>query len=252
MNARSWRVTVVDDHVLLAETLVIALQSYALDARCVSPNDARNTESLERSIVVTSPDVVVLDLVLGAAGDGLSVLSGLRRQGIEVVIVTGSADRARHGEALARGAKAVLSKTAPFSDIVDAVRLVSEGLPVMAREEQQQLIEFWRGAAASDRDVRARFDEITPREAEVLGLLMAGQHVREIARLRFVSESTVRTQVKSILAKLQVSSQLAAVGLAHQITWRPPVPHAPVTSGGNNRDARRRVAGPRSSWAATG
>jgi DNA-binding NarL/FixJ family response regulator len=63
---------------------------------------------------------------------------------------------------------------------------------------------------------------MTRREAEVLGQLMAGKQVSEIARLRFVSESTVRTQVKSILAKLGVNSQLTAVGLAHKLGWQPP------------------------------
>jgi DNA-binding NarL/FixJ family response regulator len=51
---------------------------------------------------------------------------------------------------------------------------------------------------------------------------MNGQPVRDIARQSFVSEATVRTQVKSILAKLGVTSQLAAVGAAHQAGWRPP------------------------------
>ena len=61
------------------------------------------------------------------------------------------------------------------------------------------------------------------RESEVLGHLMKGRAVREIAGLSVVSEATVRTQVKSILAKLEVSSQLAAVGLAHEIGWQAPV-----------------------------
>ena len=66
----------------------------------------------------------------------------------------------------------------------------------------------------------------------MLGELMNGRQVTEISRSRFVSESTVRTQVKSILAKLQVSSQLTAVGLAHQVGWRPPgeLPRAPARS----------------------
>ena len=55
----------------------------------------------------------------------------------------------------------------------------------------------------------------------MLRQLMQGHQVREIARLNVVSEATVRTQVKSILAKLEVSSQLAAVGLAHEAGWRP-------------------------------
>ena len=96
--------------------------------------------------------------------------------------------------------------------------------------------------------MRERFDQITRREAEVLDLLMGGHQVSEIARTRVVSESTVRTQVKSILAKLQVSSQLTAVGLAHQVGWKPP--QVPGTDGhtGPRRPGER--AGRR--WAATG
>ena len=51
---------------------------------------------------------------------------------------------------------------------------------------------------------------------------MKGQTVREIATECVVAEATVRTQVKSILAKLEVTSQLAAVGLAHRVGWKPP------------------------------
>ena len=57
---------------------------------------------------------------------------------------------------------------------------------------------------------------------EVLGALMRGAPVREIARTSVVSEATVRTQVKSILAKLEMSSQLAAVGAAYKVGWHPP------------------------------
>ena len=61
------------------------------------------------------------------------------------------------------------------------------------------------------------------RETEVLGHLMKGRAVRQIAERGAVSEATVRTQVKSILAKLEVTSQLAAVGVAHRVGWRPPL-----------------------------
>ena len=70
--------------------------------------------------------------------------------------------------------------------------------------------------------MQARLDLLTTREREVLAHLMLGRTVREIAARSVVSEATVRTQVKSILAKLEVTSQLAAVGLAHHVGWRPP------------------------------
>ena len=55
---------------------------------------------------------------------------------------------------------------------------------------------------------------------------MLGNQVREIAAISVVSEATLRTQVKSILAKLEVTSQLAAVAIAHQVDWRPPAQSA--------------------------
>ena len=70
--------------------------------------------------------------------------------------------------------------------------------------------------------MRRKLELLTPREREVLAHLMLGRPVREIAHVSFVSEATVRTQVKSILAKLEVTSQLAAVGVAHRVEWRPP------------------------------
>jgi len=73
-----------------------------------------------------------------------------------------------------------------------------------------------------DPDLERRLELLTPREAQVLGHLMEGRPVRDIAHVSFVSEATVRTQVKSILAKLEVTSQLAAVGAAHLVDWRPP------------------------------
>jgi DNA-binding NarL/FixJ family response regulator len=222
MSAPRMRVTVVDDHSLFAESLAIALRAKEIDARTVVPDQTSTFAQLGRAIVKTQPHLVLLDLELGIAGDGMRLVSGLSGGGISVVIVTGSADRVHQGEALAHGARAVVEKSAPFAQIVAAVERVHSRLPVMPRLERDQLMAAYREAEESSRDLRRKFGSMTRREAEVLGQLMAGKQVGEIARLRFVSESTVRTQVKSILAKLQVSSQLTAVGLANQIGWHPP------------------------------
>ena len=138
-------------------------------------------------------------------------------------MVTGSTDRARWGDAIRAGARKVLSKSQPLRDILATVRRITAGLPVMDREEREELLAEWTRHAVEPQGLRERLDQLTIRESEVLGHLMKGRAVREIAGLSVVSEATVRTQVKSILAKLEVSSQLAAVGMAHEIGWRAPV-----------------------------
>jgi two-component system, NarL family, nitrate/nitrite response regulator NarL len=63
------------------------------------------------------------------------------------------------------------------------------------------------------------FDRLTRREEEVLSALMRGAKAREICAQSFVSMPTVRSQIRSILTKLGVTSQLAAVALAYQTGW---------------------------------
>jgi DNA-binding NarL/FixJ family response regulator len=227
MSLTKLRVTIVDDHALFAEALMIALNGEGFDARCVVPDVSTTTfAQLGRAIVESRPNLVLLDLDLGMVGDDMRLLSALSSGGLRPVVVTGSADRVRRGEALAHGASAVISKTVPFAEIVDAVRRTRNGLPAMSRADREELLGAYTDAVESQRELRSKFGRMTRRESEVLGQLMAGRQVTEIARTRFVSESTVRTQVKSILAKLQVNSQLTAVGLAHQIRWQPPADEA--------------------------
>lgn len=225
------RVTVVDDHSLFAESMVIALRAQGYLACCVIPEagSPRSTH-LEQDVIATRPDIVLLDLDLGAAGSGMTIAGALSDEGISVVVVTGDADPSRRGEALSNGAATILSKSGPLSETLGAIARVSNGLAAMSREERERLLSAWRATANAEGELRARFDQLTTREAEVLGQLMTGKQVSEIARLRFVSESTVRTQVKAVLAKLQVGSQLTAVGMAHQVRWRPPAPESEALS----------------------
>jgi two-component system nitrate/nitrite response regulator NarL len=137
-------------------------------------------------------------------------------------VVTGTSDQLLIGAALAAGATAVISKSVPLEQILNTLMRLRNGLPAMSEHERESLLERWREAGEFEREVKARFSLLTTREAEVLGELMAGRQVSEIARRSFVSESTVRTQVKSVLSKLQVNSQLTAVGLAHRARWRAP------------------------------
>jgi two-component system, NarL family, nitrate/nitrite response regulator NarL len=216
------RLAVVDDHVLFAEAMVIALANQGFEARCVVPSESNpNGASLIAQVLAGKPDAVLLDLDLGDAADSLDMLARLSSVSI-VVVVTGSSDPLLIGAALAAGATTVISKSSPLEQILDALIRLRDGLPAMSERERERLLSRWREAGEFEREVKARFDLLTTREAEVLGELMVGRQVSEIARRSFVSESTVRTQVKSVLSKLQVNSQLTAVGLAHRARWRAP------------------------------
>ena len=213
------RVALVEDHALLAEALVLSLSPEGFDVSCVRLSPFEDQSALLSSVLRANPQVVLLDLDLGAAGDGGQLIQPLTRAGCRVVVLTGWQDPARWGACVAAGALTVLSKSTPLHTIVEVIQRVDQGLPVMSRARRDKLIALWREARTDDDARRTRLDRLTPREAQVLGELLHGKRVREVAQDAFVSEATVRTHVKSILAKLGVSSQLAAVALARDAGW---------------------------------
>src|SRR4051794_9494951 len=218
------RIAIVDDHVLFAESLELAFSMEGYWVRRVSvPESGGTASSLLSAITRLQPKVVLLDLDLGNIGDGVRLIPPLVQAGAAVVVVTASTDRGRWGECLRYGARKVISKTRPLNEVLASVRRINEGLPVMDAEEREELLQAWHQRRVEVKELGSRLDLLTSREREVLGHLTLGRTVRDIASLGFVSEATVRTQVKSILAKLEVSSQLAAVGLAHHVGWRSPV-----------------------------
>jgi DNA-binding NarL/FixJ family response regulator len=218
------RVVIVEDHVLFAESLELALSVEGYDVRRMSlPPDSASPGSLVASIVRQRPRIVLLDFDLGRFGDGVRLVEPLAKAGIDVVIVTATTDQARWGQALRHGARTVLAKSRPLNDILSTVRRLHQGLSVLEVREREALIRLWHQRRMELSDLQAKIDLLTTREAQVLGHLMQGRTVHEIAAHSVVSEATVRTQVKSILAKLEVSSQIAAVGLAHRLGWRAPV-----------------------------
>jgi DNA-binding NarL/FixJ family response regulator len=165
------------------------------------------------------PRIVLLDLDLGTFGDGVRLIHPLAVSGANVVVVTASADRSRWGECLWYGARKAMGKTQPLNEILSVVRRLHQGLPVTDAEERERLLHEWEDHRKAVVEQRRRLESLTPREREVLAKLREGIPVRDIARMSVVSEATVRTQVKSILAKLGVTSQLAAVGMAHNVGW---------------------------------
>lgn len=217
------RIAILEDHVLFAESLELALTVEGYDVRRTElPPNGGTPSALLASVVRQQPRIALLDLDLGHFGDGIRFVGPLATAGINVVVVTANTDRVRWGEALRNGARIVLPKSRPLNEILGVVRRLGNGQPVMDVHERESLVRLWHQRNAELAGLQARVDRLTPREAQVLGRLMEGMTVHDIAAASVVSEATVRTQVKAILAKLEVTSQIAAVGIAHHLGWQAP------------------------------
>jgi two-component system nitrate/nitrite response regulator NarL len=208
-------IALVDNQRLFTSAVAIPLRGRGFDV--VEPAVAPASE-LETTLDKAAPAVVALDLDLGCAGPGDALVGPLTERGAAVLVVSAISDDARIGSCLVRGAVGWVPKTADVDELVGAVEAAAEGRAVLCASERSRLVEAWR-RSQPERALPSGLDKLSPREAFVLGELVGGRSVAEIARDSWVAETTVRSQVRSILAKLNVRSQLQAVALASREGW---------------------------------
>jgi DNA-binding NarL/FixJ family response regulator len=207
----------VEDHQLLAQSLSMALQLEGLACTVAALQDR---EALIREVLALSPELVLLDLDLaGEIGDGSTLVAPFTRAGCRVLIVSATSDQDRICRALEDGAVGVLTKTAPFQLLLDTVLAASRGEEVMPPARRRRMIDEGRARRSVREATLAPFERLSAREDQVLRALAEGRTVGAIAQGWFLSEATVRSQVRSILTKLGVTSQLEAVAEAHRCGW---------------------------------
>lgn len=212
----SIRVMVVEDHGLLAQSLRLALTAEGMTVVVPDLDPAGILAMAEHE----APDIVLLDLDLGPmGGDGSVLIEPLALSGTRVIVVTGDTDRIRLAGCLESGAHCLLPKSAPLDQLLDTVRRAAAGGEVLSSGERDALLAELRRARAARRRELAPFEALTPRERSVLSGVIEGQSAAQIARAAYLSEATVRTQIRGILTKLGVNSQLAAVAMAKQVRW---------------------------------
>lgn len=215
MSGRT-RIAIVEDHRLLAETVGLALQ---VEGHDVVVAELKDEESLLESVAADPATLVLLDLDLGPLGDGTQLIPGFLAAGAAVLVVTGVRDRTRLAAALEAGAMGFVAKDAPFDALLDTIMKAAAGGPVIDPNDRHQLLLDLRTHRRDTSKRNAPFDALTQRERQVLAALGEGKSVETIATEWVVSTATVRTQVRGILTKLDVNSQLAAVAKAREAGW---------------------------------
>ena len=206
MPASRVTVYVAEDHPLFRKALIAAIK-HRPDLEFTG-SAAAGRQALEE-IRTTSPDVLVLDMRLPDI-DGQTVLNAISRDGLSTKVLVVSAHIESHVvyEALETGAAGFISKLTDEQEICDAIVTVARGGAVLPRELQAGVLE----------EIRARRDpgwpRLTDRELVVVRLLAAGRTAPGIADELQISAATVRTHLQSLYAKLEVSTQAAAVAAA--------------------------------------
>lgn len=205
MDSDPIRVMLVDDHDMVRRGLSVFLKVKA-DLELVG--EAGNGQEALRLCEKARPDVVLMDLVMPEM-DGTTATRLIRERWpqVQVIALTSFQEKKLVQEALQAGAISYLLKNVSADDLAEAIRAAHAGRSTLAPEATQALIE-------SDRQEPEPDYGLTPREQEVLALLVEGLTNPEIAERLVISHSTARAHVSHILSKLDVSNRAEAVALA--------------------------------------
>lgn len=215
------RLAIVDDHDLVRAGLR-AMLSTEPDFEIVG-EAADGREALELCYRVR-PDLVLMDVRMPDT-DGLTATRTIKQQysEISVLILTVHENQDYMLEAIRSGASGYVLKDAPQEQLVNAIRKVLEGEPTLNRNLAARLLQQLANEVHEHREQdhnpeRERvLQELTPRETQILKLLMQGYSNPKIAQTLFISLGTAKNHVEHIFAKLEVSDRTQAVVRAFKL-----------------------------------
>jgi len=199
------RLVLCDDNRIFCEALAVALEARGHRAMAI----ATTADESVAAVAQHQPDACLLDLRFHSGGDGLGAARAIRDRYPEtaVLVMSGRADKATSLAAKKIGVAGVFGKDQELDRIAAALDVIAA-----ARS----------APPAGEPESRARpgaelLATLTPREAEVLRRITAGQSTRRMAGEMNVTTETLRTYVKNVLAKLGAHSRLEAAALASRL-----------------------------------
>ncbi len=201
------KVIIADDHNVVREGLrMILAEAEGIEVI----GEAADGEEAVRVARQRKPDVVLMDLLMPRL-DGIQAAKRLAEEGLasRVLILTSSATAEGVGDAVRAGVAGYLMKDVQSVDLVAAIRNAAVGIPTLHPQAQRQLMREVATPVA-----RSPLDVLTPRERDVLGLIVAGLSNKQIAGRLSLSAGTVKGYVSEIFQKLGVGDRTQAALLA--------------------------------------
>lgn len=202
------RALIVDDHRLFADAIHPILRAGGLEVVGIASTVA---EALELARA-ECPDVVLLDLGLpdgDAVQLGRDIIDVV--PGVRIFVLTGMNNGPIVREALAAGFHGYLTKDMRADQVIASLTRVDDDQVVLSRK---LTLAVTGSVSAEQRTAKARAGALTPRELDVLSMLVQGASTTGIASTLYLSPKTIRTHVQRVLAKLEVHSRVEAVSFA--------------------------------------
>jgi DNA-binding NarL/FixJ family response regulator len=196
------RIIVADDHEVVRKGLMLVLRQEP-DFEIVG--EAHHGREAVDLAAQRKPDLIVLDWKMPEM-DGLAAAATIRQEmpGVRTLVLSGAPIEAEALDALDEGVDGFVHKDTSPADLAEAIRIVAGGRSYLGPEIKEALAERARAMTAPHAS-------LTPREMDVLQYMATAATYREIGEQLHISEETVRSHAKSILAKLEQPNRTQSV-----------------------------------------
>ncbi|MGV1098328.1 response regulator [Thiovibrio sp. JS02] len=209
------RVFVADDHSIVREGL---RQLFAKRDDLELAGEAADGESALKEIRGLKPDVAVLDIAMPNIS-GLECIPLVKNISPKtaIVILSMFAREAYVHQALAAGAFGYVLKTAPWSEVIEAIQMAAEGKYFLSRDINSDVIRSYLNNEERMASESSRYDQLSDREQQVFRMVIEGNSTKRIADLLCLSPKTVEKHRSNISKKLGISDPLAMMKFAIKI-----------------------------------
>ena len=205
----SIRVSIVEDDSAIREGWAGVINRTP-DFLCIA--EYGTAEQALEGMPANPPDVALMDINLpGLSGIDCVLALKQRLPEVDFVMLTMFDDRDRIFDALRAGAVGYLLKRTTPAALITAIQEVKAGGSPMSPEVARQVTQFFREAQPDAKTANPELEMLGEREGQILKMLATGRHYKEIADQLETSIDTVRTDIRRIYRKLQVSSRTEAV-----------------------------------------
>ena len=212
-------VFLADDHTVVRDGLRLLLEA---QGGITVVGDAADGRETVRQVKRLRPDVVVMDIAMPEL-NGIEAAQQIREScpATQVIILSMYADKEHISRALQAGAKGFVMKESAGKEVVEAVLTVRSGRHFLSRQISETMIDNYVHLRKTTQ-IKSPLEQLSPREREVLQLVVEGKSSAEIAEILHLSTKTVETYRSRLMQKLGISDLPSLVKFAIQHGLTPP------------------------------
>jgi DNA-binding NarL/FixJ family response regulator len=214
-DTKAIRILIADDHLMVRKGLSVFIQGISDFALVGEAEDGSQAVAMCRDL---HPDVILMDIVMPTVG-GIEAIRSIHAENpsVNMIALTSFSDRRLIKQALEAGALGFLYKDVGADELINAIRQVHLGQAVLDPEVLNILMSQPEPSHAPDQsEWRNEHGDVnlSPREKDVLRLLVEGKSTKQMAVILYIQPSTVKQALSSLYQKLGVNNRTEAVSIA--------------------------------------